>query len=181
MNTNDEKSALREHYRQMRLENNKNFAFEKMLDIPEITSSKIIASYFSYGDEPNTDAINKNLLALGIRVLLPRINGKDLEWRFWDGNRAGVEKINGIYEPTGELFTDLSRIDSVIVPALAIDKIGNRLGKGKGFYDRALASIDAFTIALIYSNEFSSTALPSDSFDIKVKAALTPESLHRFS
>lgn len=181
MNSNDEKSALREHYRQMRLENNKNFTFEKLLDIPEIASSKIIASYFSYSDEPNTDAINKNLIALGIRVLLPRINGEELEWRFWDGNRAGVEKINGIYEPTGELFTDLSRIDSVIVPALAIDKIGNRLGKGKGFYDRALASIDAFTIALIYSNEFSSTALPSDSFDIKVKAALTPESLHRFS
>lgn len=181
MNTNDEKSALREHYRQMRLENNKNFTFEKLLDIPEIASSKIIASYFSYSDEPNTDAINKKLIALGIRVLLPRINGEELEWRFWDGNRAGVEKINGIYEPTGELFTDLSRIDSVIVPALAIDKIGNRLGKGKGFYDRALASIDAFTIALIYSNEFSSTALPSDSFDIKVKAALTPESLHRFS
>jgi len=181
MNTNDEKATLREHYRQLRLKNRDNVSFDKVLDIPEISSSKIIASYFSYSDEPNTDAINKNLIALGIRVLLPRINGEELEWRFWDGNRAGVEKINGIYEPTGELFTDLSRIDSVIVPALAIDKIGNRLGKGKGFYDRALASIDAFTIALIYSNEFSSTALPSDSFDIKVKAALTPESLHRFS
>jgi 5-formyltetrahydrofolate cyclo-ligase len=69
----------------------------------------------------------------------------------------------------------------VIVPALAIDHIGNRLGKGKGFYDRALTSISAFTIALIYSNEYSSTALPSDSFDIKVKSALTPEKLYRFS
>lgn len=181
MNTNDEKSALREHYRQMRLENKESSTFEKVLDIPEIASSKIIASYYSFGNEPNTDAINKNLIALGIKLLLPRINRGDLEWRFWNGNPLELEKINGIYEPTGELFTTLSGIDSVIVPALAIDHIGNRLGKGKGFYDRTLTSIDAFTIALIYSNEFLSTALPNESFDIQVKAALTPKSLHRFN
>ena len=181
MNMNDEKSALREHYRQMRLENKENSSFEMVLEIPEIAGSKIIASYYSYGNEPSTDAINKNLIALGIKLLLPRINGSELEWRFWDGNPLELEKINGIYEPTGELLTTSSDIDSVIVPALAIDHSGNRLGKGKGFYDRALASIDAFTVALIYSNEFLSTTLPHESFDIKVKAALTPKSLHRFS
>ena len=181
MNTNDEKATLREHYRQLRLKNRDNVSFDKVLDIPEISSSKIIASYFSYGGEPNTYEINKKLIALGMRVLLPRINGTELEWRFWDGDLAEVEKINGIYEPTGEIFTNLSHIDSVIVPALAIDHTGNRLGKGKGFYDRALASIDAFTIALIYSNEYSSTALPREPLDIKIKAALTPEKLYRFS
>lgn len=129
MNTSDEKAALREQYRRLRLENKENVSFNKVLDIPEIASSKIIASYFSYGSEPKTNEINKKLIALGIRVLLPRINGEELEWRFWDGNLASVEKINGIYEPTGELFTDLSHIDSVILPALAIDHTGNRLGK----------------------------------------------------
>jgi 5-formyltetrahydrofolate cyclo-ligase len=181
MNTSDEKAALREQYRRLRLENKENVSFNKVLDIPEIASSKIIASYFSYGSEPNTNEINKKLIALGIRVLLPRINGTELEWRFWDGNLAEVEKKSGIFEPTGEIFTNYSHIDSLILPALAIDHTGNRLGKGKGFYDRALTSISAFTIALIYSNEYSSTVLPSDSFDIKVKAALTPEKLYRFS
>lgn len=181
MNTDDEKAALREQYRRLRLKNKENVSFDKVLDIAEIASSKIIASYFSYGSEPNTNEINKKLITFGKRVLLPRINGTELEWRFWDGNLATVEKESGIFEPTGEIFTDYAHIDSLIVPALAIDHSGNRLGKGKGFYDRALTSISSFTIAFIYSNEYSSTALPSDSFDIKVKAALTPEKLYRFS
>ena len=181
MNTNDEKAALREHYRQARFGNKEKVSFDKLLEIPEILTSKIIASYFSYGDEPNTNEINRELLSRGKSVLLPRIHGSDLEWCLWDGDISTVENKNGIYEPIGETFTQHDQIDCVIVPALAVDSSGIRLGKGKGFYDRALVSINCFTVALIYSDEFSEKPLPRDAHDMKVKAAQTPEKLFRFS
>ena len=181
MNTNDEKATLREHYRQARLENKEKVTFEKLLKIPEILNSTIIASYFSYGDEPDTTEINRELLSRGKMILLPRIHGTDLQWCLWDGEISTVENKNGIYEPIGEIFTYHDQIDCVIVPALAVDSSGTRLGKGKGFYDRALVSINCFTVALIYSNELSTTALPSNALDIRVNAAQTPEKLFRFS
>lgn len=181
MNTNDEKAALREHYRQARIENKEKVSFDKILEVPEILSSTIIASYFSYGNEPNTNEMNRELLSLGKKILLPRIHGADLEWCLWDGDLSTVENKNGIYEPMGETFKHLGQIDCVIVPALAVDSSGTRLGKGKGFYDRTLISIKTFSVALIYSNEFSTTELPSNSLDIRVNAAQTPEKLFRFS
>jgi 5-formyltetrahydrofolate cyclo-ligase len=181
MNTNDEKAALREHYRQTRIENKEKVSFDKILEIPEIQSSTIIASYYSYGNEPETIEINRELLSQGKKILLPRIHGDVLEWVIWNGDISTLENKNGIYEPIGEIFSNYEAIDCIIVPALAIDNSGNRLGKGKGFYDRALVSIRSFGVALIYSNELSTTALPSNSLDIRVNAAQTPEKLFRFS
>jgi 5-formyltetrahydrofolate cyclo-ligase len=181
MNTNDEKAALREHYRQVRLENKEKVSFDKILEVPEIQSSTIIASYYSYSNEPDTTGINRELLSQGKQILLPRIHSADLEWCLWDGDISTVENKNGIYEPIGETFTNFGAIDCIIVPALAVDNSGTRLGKGKGFYDRALVSITSFSVALIYSNELSTTALPSSSLDMRVNAAQTPEKLFRFS
>ncbi|CAB4669452.1 MAG: 5-formyltetrahydrofolate cyclo-ligase [Actinobacteria bacterium] len=181
MNTNDEKAALRKHYRQARIENKEKVSFDKILEVPEIQTSKIIASYYSYSNEPDTTGINRELISQGKKILLPRIHSADLEWCLWDGDISTVENKNGIYEPIGEIFTNFGAIDCIIVPALAVDSSGMRLGKGKGFYDRALVSITSFSVALIYSNELSTTALPSNSLDMRVKAAQTPEKLFRFS
>ena len=181
MNTNDEKAALREHYRQGRLDNKENASFDKLLTVPEVASSQIIASYFSYGDEPDTTDINRKLISLGKKILLPRINGAELEWRYWNGDLSTVENNNGIFEPIGEIFSEYEEIDCVIVPALAVDNSGIRLGKGRGFYDRALFSITSFSIALIYSSELSTKVLPSNTLDLRVNAAQTPEKLYRFS
>lgn len=181
MNTNDEKAALREHYRQARIENKEKISFDKILEVPEIQSSKIIASYYSYGNEPDTSAINEELLTLGKKILLPRIHSDELDWCLWNGKPSTVENKNGIFEPIGERFTNYGAINCVIVPALAVDSSGMRLGKGKGFYDRALAKVNAFSVALIYTDEFSEKLLPRDAHDMKVDAALTPDKLHRFS
>ena len=181
MNTNDDKAALREHYRQARIGNKEKVSFDKILEVPEVLSSTIVASYFSYGKEPDTTEVNRELLSQGKKILLPRIDGEDLVWCFWNGDLSTVENNNGIFEPIGEIFTNFGAIDCVFVPALAVDSSGIRLGKGKGFYDRALLSITSFSVALIYSNELSTTALPSNSLDMRVNAAQTPEKLFRFS
>ncbi len=181
MNTNDDKAAVRQHYRQLRSQKKNNESFTDVLDLPEIQNAKTIASYFSYGNEPETIWINGQLILSGKNLLLPFRSGDEIQWREWDGDQESIEVNNGISESTGRQFSNIGAIDALIVPALAIDKSGNRLGKGKGFYDRALATMNAFSVALIYSDEFSEKLLPRDAHDMAVNAALTPEKLYRFS
>ena len=185
VNFQNEKSDLRKRYRRERSEYAVNTPYSYLIDSQEISSARVLASYISYGDDPNTAELNQAILAAGKKLLLPRmieVNGEPgLEWVAWNGDSQNLKARGRILEPIGPADIDHNQIEVVIVPALRVDGDGYRLGQGGGFYDRALASIDAFTVALIYSNEFLSTTLPHESFDIKVKAALTPKSLHRFS
>jgi len=73
------------------------------------------------------------------RILLPVVKGKDLELRVFNGElQPGPFNI---LEPVGEAFTDFEAIELVIVPGLAFDAKGNRLGRGKGYYDRLLPKL----------------------------------------
>ena len=181
MNTNDEKVAARRYYRQLRSQKKSYETFTDVLDLPEIQNSKTVASYFSFGNEPQTIWINGQLILSGKKLLLPYRFGDEIQWREWDGDQESFEVNNGIAEPIGPTFSNVSSIDAVIVPALAIDSSGNRLGRGKGFYDRALAIMNTFSVALIYAEEYSEKPLPRDVHDMKVNAALTPKKLYRFS
>ena len=89
-------------------------------------------------------------------------------------------EIDGkVKSPKGESFK--GEIDVVIVPALHVDRQGNRLGQGGGSYDRALAKLNSWKVALVYSGELTSEKLPVESFDCKLDAAATPEILVRFT
>jgi 5-formyltetrahydrofolate cyclo-ligase len=71
-------------------------------------------------------------------LLLPKVVGDDLELRIYRNVSELAIGSFGIAEPTGKLFTDYDKIDFVAVPGMAFDKKGNRLGRGKGYYDRLL-------------------------------------------
>lgn len=75
-------------------------------------------------------------------------------------------------EPTGEAVPRAS-IDLMLVPALAIDSTGNRLGKGKGFYDRALRDFAATAAAVIFDEELLEL-VPSEPHDMRVSMVVTP-------
>jgi len=181
MGISEEKAALRTRYRQERNARYIEHSFEFLANSREFQSASTIASYRSYGDEPDTSALNRRLLALGKVLLLPRINGNSLEWIQWDGNESAFVRKKKIEELSGNPFTDLSSIDLIIVPALRIDRSGYRLGQGGGFYDRALADIHAFSIGLIHPDEISSEDLPREPWDIPLNAAATPDLVLRFT
>lgn len=162
------KSELRQLLRKQRAEKYKTHSLLHIAQIPEVEKAQIIASYFSYGDEPDTRALNQHLISLGKTLLLPRIKGEILEWVKWDGSAAQISSHSLIPEPIGEAITDTGSIEVVIVPALAIDNEGYRLGQGKGFYDRALKDLPAFTIGIIFPYEILNQSLPRDSWDIPV-------------
>jgi 5-formyltetrahydrofolate cyclo-ligase len=130
-----------------------------------------VAAYAAVGTEPPTE----ELFAHCAEVLLPvLLSDGELDWAHADELRPGP---HGLLEPRGErLGIDaIETCDLVLVPALAVDRHGNRLGRGGGSYDRALARTDATTIALLYDGELVDT-LPTEAHDVAVRAVVTPGS-----
>lgn len=148
----------------------------------EVQRAHTIASYISYGYEPQTVDINQALIRAGVVLLLPRtLADRDIEWVAWDGEESSLRKKGNVLEPTGKKFSDESLIEVVIVPALHIDREGNRMGQGGGSYDRALSRISAWKVGLVGANELGSKPLPVEEHDQKVDAAATPTLLLRFT
>ena len=180
MGISEEKSALRTRYRHERKERYIEHSFEFLATSPEFSQAKIIASYMSYGDEPDTQRLNQALIAAGKTLLLPRINGEGIDWVQWNGDADNLQKVKKILEPSGPVFTTLEKIEIVVVPALRIDRSGYRLGQGGGYYDRALPHLSAWSIGLIHPDEISSEDLPREPWDYPLHAAATPDLVLRF-
>ena len=185
VNFQNEKSDLRKRYRRERSEHAVDTPYSYLVDSQEISSARVIASYISYGDEPNTAELNQAILAAGKKLLLPRmveVSGEPgLEWVPWNGDQQNLKERGRILEPIGAVYIDLNQIEVVIVPALRVDGNGYRLGQGGGFYDRALADLAAWTIALIFPEEISGQPLPRESHDIPVNAYATYDMVVRLS
>ena len=177
----DQKNILRERARRERSQKYIPSNFNVILKAPEIASATTIASYLSYETEPSTVEINEAFLRDGKIVVLPRINGDQLEWVRWDGDPAQLVSKKKISEPIGPALTELSQIQAVIVPALKIDQSGFRLGQGGGYYDRALPHLNAWMIGLVYAGELSSETLPHETHDVPLDAAATPSIVVRFN
>ena len=181
----NEKSDLRKRYRRERSEHAVDTTYSYLIDSKEISSAHVIASYISYGDEPNTAELNQAILAAGKKLLLPRVidtpGETGMEWVSWNGDQQNLKERGRILEPLGPAEIDHNQIDVVIVPALRVDGQGYRLGQGGGFYDRALAHITAWTIALIFPEEISGQPLPRESHDVPVRAYATYDMVVRLN
>ncbi len=177
----DQKASLRERARRERSQKYISSNFNVILKAPEIVSATTIASYISYEFEPSTVEINEAFLRDGKVLVLPRINGDQLEWVRWDGDPAQLVAKKKILEPVGDPISDLSQIQAIVVPALKIDQSGFRLGQGGGYYDRALKNLNAWKIGLVYAGELSSEVLPHESHDVPLDAAATPSIVVRFN
>ena len=131
-----------------------------------------VACYLPFGGEPDTSAFIKWALDAGLTIVLPVTNADStLHWVEFDGVTTKTS-IYGFAEPHGPTV-ELSPIDLIVVPALAIDQHGNRLGKGKGYYDRALQHSHAPVAAVVYEHELLE-ALPAEAHDKPVDWVVTP-------
>ncbi len=137
---------------------------------------KKIAAYIALVDEPCTDLLLDVCEEVGIQVLVPRVSGDVLEWALFNWDDL-VEGEFGVLEPTGP--AEPLQVDAVLVPALAAAEDGTRLGRGKGFYDRALANLDKKVpvVALVHEEELFNE-LPNEQHDIKVNWVSTCSGLH---
>lgn len=162
------KDSLRRRLRTQREERYVEHNFLHLLSNPEIAKASVLASYSSYGNEPSTSELNLALIKAGKTLLLPRILEETLEWVEWDGKDENLSTNGKIKEPIGDAWADLDAIEVVIVPALAIDPDGYRLGQGGGYYDRALPQLRAWRHGLVYNYEKMEHDLPRDPWDLPV-------------
>lgn len=106
-------------------------------------------------------------------MLLPVVVNDDLELRIYTGTEDMTTGVYGIKEPTGKLFTDYSSIDFIAIPGVAFDKKGNRLGRGKGYYDRLLPQIpSAYKVGICFPFQMTEE-VPVKAFDIRMDEIIT--------
>ncbi|HTR69001.1 MAG TPA: 5-formyltetrahydrofolate cyclo-ligase [Mycobacteriales bacterium] len=134
-----------------------------------------VAAYLSLASEPPTAELIAAYLAREVAVIVPVVAGEDLDWARYDGNSPAVPGPLGIVAPSGDRLgpTALTAVDLVIVPALAVDGAGQRLGRGRGYYDRALTAVTAPVVAVIFDDELLAD-LPVEAHDRRVDAAVRP-------
>lgn len=107
---------------------------------PRLAEAQTVMAYYSLPDEVWTHQLIDDLVADGKTVVLPHvIDGERMELRRYTGSHDLIEGSFGIMEPVGEPFTDYHLIDVALIPGVAFDAEGHRLGRGCGYYDRFLS------------------------------------------
>jgi 5-formyltetrahydrofolate cyclo-ligase len=153
---------------------------DALLELPALQMAGTVAAYYSVGAEPDTRGLVYALWKRGTYVLLPllRTDG-DLDWASYEGPDSLVPGPRGLREPGEPLrgIEAVARADVVLAPALAVDHAGNRLGRGGGSYDRALARVGPLipVIALVYDAELLGH-VPAEPHDTPVRAVVRPGS-----
>lgn len=177
------KAELRQRFRHDRALSQATASFDSwkhILESQEIKGADHIASYISYGDEPQTLDLNEAILSSRKSLYLPRLLAdSSLEWVAWNGDASDLKKKKNILEPQGP-SVDPAQIQAFIVPALHINREGYRLGQGGGSYDRALDGHSAWKIGLVYAGELTNENIMVEPHDQKLDAAATPSLIVRF-
>ncbi|MEO9222816.1 MAG: 5-formyltetrahydrofolate cyclo-ligase [Mycobacteriaceae bacterium] len=147
-----------------------------------VGEGEVTCAYVPTGTEPGSLTMLQALRAGGSRVLLPltRSPGYPLDWAEFTGTGDLRDAEYGLREPTADPLgpAAIAGARLVLVPALAVDRAGHRLGRGAGFYDRSLTLADpaARLVAVVRAAEVLAE-LPHEEHDIAMDDALTPAGL----
>lgn len=143
--------------------------------------ARTVAGFLSTPTEPPTRRLLEVLIEAGCDVIVPVVAGRKLDWAPYTVGADVRTTALGTEEPVSARLGEgaLATADLVLVPALLVDHAGNRLGRGRGYYDRALATITARTVAVVFDDELVAQ-LPVEDHDRRVGAVLRPAGLLEF-
>ena len=158
-------------------EQNNRFSAEIMAVLeahPLFQSAQTVLLYHSLPDEVNTHSFIEQW-GEKKRILLPVVVGDELELRLFTPSVSLANGAYGIAEPTGEAFAKYDEITFAVIPGVAFDHTGNRLGRGKGYYDRLLPHLSkAFKVGICFPYQLVKT-IPTEPFDIPMDSIITIE------
>ena len=139
---------------------------------PAFRAANTVLLYHSLNDEVDThDFIRK--WSNKKQILLPVVVGNELELRLYTGTEDMQISNYGIEEPMREAYTDYESIDFIVVPGVAFDQKGNRLGRGKGYYDRLLPHIpSAYKAGICFPFQLVEE-VPAEPHDIRMDIIIT--------
>ncbi|PSF34574.1 5-formyltetrahydrofolate cyclo-ligase [Aphanothece hegewaldii CCALA 016] len=139
-------------------------------------SAKTILAYFSIRQEPDLSFLFNSSQKWGF----PRCVGQSLVWHIWQRGEILETGVYGILEPQSKaVMIDAAEVDLILVPAVACDAKGYRLGYGGGYYDRMLSSPEWYsipTVGIIFDFAYL-PSLPKDNWDQPLNAICTETKL----
>lgn len=172
------KDAIRRHVKASKAmldDDDKTSAAERVFAALEQTAAFMMADrilmYHSLPDELSTRSFISRW-ASRKHFYLPRVNGLNLEILPYDESQLALGSFH-IEEPTGNDTTDINEIELIVVPGVAFDRNGNRVGRGKGYYDRLLSSSSAHKIGVGYDFQLIEEGIDADPHDIPMDVVIT--------
>lgn len=142
---------------------------QRLLSHCRTKEAKTVMLYYSLPDEVDTHTLVDSLLMSRKTILLPRVTGEEtMELRRYTGPSDLAIGAYNIMEPTGEVFADYVDIDLAVIPGVAFDSDGNRMGRGKGYYDRFLPLVpQAYKIGICFPFQ-KVESIPTDEYDVRM-------------
>ena len=185
MDTSKEKEKIRKEYLQIR-ENISNkdeksdLIFKKIIQLEEYKNAKTIALYKNLKNEVSTSKLIEESLKLNKKVVLPRVVQDDLIFYQIHSLTDPFKKSSfGVLEPQNSNLIDKHTIDLVITPGVCFDKEKNRLGFGKGYYDRFLNTISVKTIGICFEEQIiKKKFLPKNEYDYQLDKIVTDKKIY---
>lgn len=172
------RQALREikkTYTAEELEAKSEIIVQLVIALPIWQSAHAVLLYNALPDEVRTQKLIEAALHAGKQVFLPVVEGERLQLRRYnDTTRVEPEPLFGIYEPVGKNYPvcQYANIDLAVVPGMAFDSKGNRLGRGKGYYDKLLPKLDVNTVGICFDFQYLDE-IPTNSHDIPMDVVVT--------
>jgi 5-formyltetrahydrofolate cyclo-ligase len=147
---------------------------DRVLALPEVTRARTVLAFWSFGSEVDTGPILERLHDAGVRVALPRIEGREVVPVAWAPGDPVTETAFGALEPAGADVLAEVGLDLILTPGLAFDRRGFRLGYGGGYYDRLFrrTGTAAFRVAIGFGIQVVEE-VPHGRADLAVHAIVT--------
>ncbi len=153
----------------------------RLIETPEFSRATVLALYSPVFNEVFTEELFHAARRLGKRVAYPRVCGEALEFVEVSCREELKPGAFGVLEPSGSLVLPATSLDLMLVPGVAFDQAGFRLGYGKGFYDRFLHAADHCPCLVGFCYEFQLVAdLPVESHDVGMSMLVTEARTLRF-
>ncbi|MBO7201271.1 MAG: 5-formyltetrahydrofolate cyclo-ligase [Bacteroidales bacterium] len=138
----------------------------------QFKAAEVVLLYWSMADEVYTHDFVKQW-ADKKTLLLPVVDGDDLRIKPYRGmDNMVISEQFGIGEPTGDDYDDLTKIKVIIVPGVAFDKNRNRMGRGRGYYDKLLSTNKAYKIGVGFDFQIVDK-VPTEEFDIPMDCVVS--------
>lgn len=151
---------------------------ERLFTLDCIKSANTVCTFLSAFKEPDTSEIVRMLLKDGKRVAVPVTDEKNitLSLSYIDSTDALTRGAYGIYEPISIQPAGIRDMDAILIPALAFDRLGGRMGFGMGYYDRLLAEADCVKVGLCYNFQLLQK-IPTEPHDIPMNYIVTEKEI----
>ena len=158
---------------------------ERLFKLDDFRPARILHIFVSFGSEVSTELIIKRSLEIGKRVVVPIIDYKSRRLTLSEIEDYDLDLRPGhwgILEPRNEAVraVDLDQLDLILIPGVAFDKAGHRLGHGAGYYDKLLAGCKERPLAMALAYEMQVVDdVPVMEYDVKIDGVITEERVIR--